>query len=53
MTTLYSWLNLAAARKRVRREGQGTKGDPWRYRIKNKDDKYRDRGELSPLEPLW
>ncbi len=53
MSTLYSWLNLAAARKLVRREGQGTKSDPWGYRLKNKDDKYRDLGELPPLEPLW
>ena len=53
MTTLYSWLNLAAARKLVRRQGHGTKSDPWRYRLKNKDDKHRDRGALPPLEPLW
>lgn len=49
---LYAWLNLAFDRKLVRRDGCGTKNDPWRYRLENGDDKYRDRGELPPLEPL-
>ena len=31
MTTLYGWLNLAAARKLVGKRGRGTKSDPWRY----------------------
>jgi hypothetical protein len=49
---LYTWLNLAFDRKLVRREGSGTKIDPWRYRLENEDDEYRDRGELPPLKPL-
>ncbi len=51
-TALYDWLNRAAAEKRVRREGSGTRTDPWRYRLANEDDKYYDRGELPPLKPL-
>ena len=50
--TLYAWLNLAFDRKLVRRDGRGTKNDPWRYRLENEDDQYRDRGELPPLKPL-
>lgn len=49
LSTLYEWLNHAAARKLIRREGQGTSKKPWRYRLENEDDKYRDRGELPPL----
>ena len=51
-TALYDWLNIAATRKLVRREGQGTNGNPWRYRLENEDDKYYDRGELPPLKDL-
>ena len=50
--TLYAWLALAFEGKRVRREGQGTKYDPWSYRLENEDDEYYDRGELPPLKPL-
>jgi hypothetical protein len=50
--TLYDWLNRAAAEKRVRREGSGTRADPWRYRLKNEDDQYYDRGQLPPLKPI-
>ena len=49
---LYAWLNLAFDRKLVRREGRGTKNSPWRYRLENEDDEYRDRGELPPLKEL-
>ena len=49
---LYEWLNRAFAEKRVRREGKGTRTDPWRYRLENEDDWYYDRGELPPLKPL-
>ncbi|MBX7106041.1 MAG: AAA family ATPase [Gemmataceae bacterium] len=51
-TQLYLWLNHAWATKRVRREGQGRKRDPYRYRLENEDDQYRDRGELPPLKDL-
>ena len=51
-SALYHWLNLAFDRKLVRREGRGTKNDPWRYRLENEDDQYHDRGELPPLKPL-
>ena len=51
-TVLYEWLNRAVAEKRVRREGTGRRADPYRYRLPNHDDDYRDRGELPPLRPL-
>ena len=51
-TVLYEWLNRAYAEKRVRREGQGTKPSPWRYRLENEDDAYHDRGELPPIREL-
>jgi hypothetical protein len=47
--TLYEWLNRAFEEKRLRREGSGTKTDPWRYRLENEDDAYYDRGEFPPL----
>ncbi len=31
MSTLYNWLNLAAARNLIGKQGRGTKSDPWRY----------------------
>ena len=49
-TVLYAWCALAFDRKLVRREGRGTKVHPYRYRLENKNDRYRD--ELPPLEPL-
>lgn len=48
-TTLYDWLNRALAKKLIRREGRGTRANPWRYRLANADDEYYDRGELPPL----
>ena len=48
-SALYRWLNQAHANNRVGREGNGTKGDPWRYRLKIKNDAYDD---LPPLKPL-
>ena len=45
-STLYAWLNLAFDRKLIRREGGGTKSDPWRFRLANKDDEYHERREL-------
>ena len=50
--TLYSWLNLAFGRKLVRRDGQGTNTNPWRYRVENADDESRERGERPPPRPL-
>ncbi len=51
-TVLYAWCALAFDRKLVRREGNGTRAVPYRYRLENKYDLCRDRGELEPLEPL-
>ena len=48
-STLYEWLNRAHAKKLVRRDGQGTRTNPWRYRLENDDDAYYDRGELPPI----
>jgi len=48
-STHYEWLAQAYAKKRLRREGSGSKRDPWRYRLENADDAYWDRGELPPL----
>ena len=50
--TLYEWLNRAHEDKRLRREGTGRKSDPYRYRLEDEDDEYRDRGELPPLRDL-
>jgi hypothetical protein len=50
-STLYEWLNHAHAKKLVRRDGQGTRLNPWRYRLANEDDAYYDRGELPPIRP--
>jgi hypothetical protein len=50
--TLYHWLNQAHAKKLVRREGQGTNRNPWRWRLENEDDAYYDRGELPPMPGL-
>lgn len=36
----------------VRRDGRGTKNNPWCDRLENEDDEYHDRGELPPLKPL-
>ena len=43
------WATYAFARKLIRREGKGTRLNPWRYRLENEDDKYWDRGELPPI----
>jgi hypothetical protein len=49
---LYQWLARAHAEKLIRREGEGVRNDPYRYRLENEDDEYRDRGELPPLRDL-
>ncbi len=49
---LYEWLNRAFEEKRIRRQGAGRRNDPYRYRLENEDDQYRDRGELPPLPDL-
>jgi len=46
---LYNWLNRAYDEDRLRRVGEGTTIDPYRYRMKNTNDEYYDRGELPPL----
>ena len=46
---LYAWLNRAFEEKRLRRQGAGRKENPYRYRLENDGDPYRDRGELPPL----
>jgi len=51
-STLYEWLNRAFEQKRIRREGYGTRTDPWRYRLENEDDEYYERGELPPLKDV-
>jgi hypothetical protein len=52
-SVLYEWLNRAFDEKLIRREGEGRRTDPYRYRLENEDDAYRDRGELPPLRPLF
>ncbi len=49
---LYDWLRRAYDEDRVRREGHGTKLDPYRYRLPTANDAYYDRGEVPPLPPL-
>lgn len=55
--TLYEWLNRAYEEKLLRRQGNGRKEDPYRYRLENEDDQYWDRGEIPPLRdidlPRW
>lgn len=51
-SVLYEWLNRATEGKLVRRFGTGRRSDPYRYRLPNEDDEYRDRGELPPLREL-
>jgi hypothetical protein len=51
-SVLYNWLNRATEEKLVRRSGNGTRSDPYRYRLPNEDDAYYDRGELPPLRDL-
>jgi hypothetical protein len=51
-SVLYEWLNRAFAENRVCREGRGTSSQPWRYRLKNEDDEYYDRGEMPPLREM-
>jgi len=51
-SVLYEWLNRATEAKLVRRLGTGRRSDPYRYRLPNEDDEYRDRGELPPLRGL-
>jgi hypothetical protein len=51
-SVLYEWLNRAFEEKLIRREGQGRRTDPYRYRLEDEDDAYLDRGELPPLRPL-
>jgi AAA domain len=51
-SALYDWLNRAHADNRVRRQGAGTRDDPWRYRLTNEDDAYYDRGKLPPMRGL-
>ncbi len=52
VTSLYEWLNRATEQKRVRREGSGTRLDPWRYRLRTELDEQYDLLELPPLPPL-
>lgn len=51
-TQLYLWLNRAWETRRLRRQGQGRKSNPYRYRLEDEDDQYYDRGELPPLKDL-
>jgi len=51
-SVLYEWLNRATELKLVRREGQGRRLNPYRYRLPNADDEYYDRGELPPIRDL-
>lgn len=51
-SVLYEWLKRAYGAGRVRRQGSGTRTDPWRYRLPTAADAYYDRGELPPLPDL-
>ncbi len=44
---LYTWLHAAHARKLVKRSGRGTKGDPYRFRLRTKEDDEYDRFQAS------
>ena len=46
-STLYAWLNSAFDGKLVRREGLGTRHEPWRYRLENPSDLHYDRLEAA------
>jgi hypothetical protein len=51
--TLWDWLTRAVASKKAVCSGSGTRTDPFRYRLRNSDDDYYDRGELPPLKDLF
>jgi hypothetical protein len=44
--------DIVISRKLLRREGRGRPSDPYRFRLEDADDAFRDRGELPPLRPL-
>jgi RecA-family ATPase len=44
---LYEWLNRAYAEKLVRRLGDGTKGEPYRYRLPHELDTFYERRKAS------
>jgi hypothetical protein len=52
---VYRWLQRATAEKKVIRCGQGTKSDPYRYRLRNENDDFVDSlppiPDLPPLRP--
>jgi hypothetical protein len=50
--SLYEWLNRAWEQRLLRRFGNGSSSDPYRYRLENADDQYWDCGKLPPL-PEW
>jgi hypothetical protein len=52
--SLYLWLHAAHAKETVKRTGAGTKGDPYRFRLRTKADDEHDRylASLPPLEDL-
>lgn len=50
-TTLYEWLNRAAAQNLIRRVGKGTKLSPWRYSLPTASNAF-DLPPLPDLPPL-
>jgi hypothetical protein len=51
LSTIYEWLSRAQERKWVQREGRGTSGSPWRYRLVDDPDAHGDE-VLPSLPPL-
>ena len=48
--TLYRWLHAAHAKKTVMRTGAGNKYDPYRFRLRMKEDDEYDALQLPPLD---
>ena len=52
VTVLYEWLNRAFDEKRIRREVNGRRNDPYRYRLQHEDEDYLEREVFAQLPPL-
>ena len=51
VSNLYQWLQRATAEKKLKRSGQGTKADPYRYRLRNENDDFVDSFPPIPDHP--
>lgn len=52
VVTLYRWLHAAHAKKTLKRDGAGTKGDPYRFRLRTKEDDEYDNFPVPQLDDV-